>query len=315
MRLIRCANCEVKAYMMKTVFYVCLFLMIGGAIAPYKSAIAQDNSHVQQTKKFGVPPFYNTKKSAKALSDVDDFSQDIFMVEDRPIQLSVSGHKSSPVIVFIHGSPGSWNAWADYLFDPELREKALLIAPDRPAYGGSNDGTSGLSLEEQSRLIMGAIKQRVPQQKKFILVGHSYGGPLALRMAIDYPDAVQSMLLLAPAISPELVRRKWYNWVADLLLVRAILPSAVHHSNEEMIPLKGELIKMEDGLETITAPTTVIQGEKDNLVHVGNADFAIDALINADVEAIVLPQRGHFIPWHEYGLVKQKILKYLGQSK
>lgn len=258
-----------------------------------------------------MPPFYKTVDTVQAVQSLEDFGRVHYTENEHPIHLVHSGRKDAPAVLFIHGSPGSWEAWAEYLHDPELRESAFMIAVDRPGYGGSNDGTSGLSLEEQARLIMEALMHSFPKRDSFIIAGHSYGGPIALRLAIDYPSSVESMLLLAPAIAPELVRVKWYNKLADLFFVRPFLPVPLHHSNEEMIPLKGELIKMEPRLTEVKTSTTVIQGQKDWIVLPGNAEFAKISLSNAAVHLDLLQERGHFIPWEEYTRVKETLMKHL----
>ncbi len=265
------------------------------------------SAQAKEIKKFGLPPFYKTDDAIDALKISEDFGSADFIVDKSPIHLKYAGNKNAPAILFIHGSPGSWNAWAEYLNDPELRKNAFMIAVDRPGFGDSKDGTSGKSLKKQARLIMEAVNQFTPD-REFIVVGHSYGGPVTLRIGIDYPQNVASMLLLAPAIAPNLVNKRWYNGVADLWLMRIILPTSLHHSNEEMIPLKNELIKMRPRLPDIRTHVTVIQGGKDKLVAADNATFAQKALVNSNVDTTLLPERGHFIPWEEYDRVKDVIL-------
>jgi len=257
------------------------------------------------------PPFYETEESVKTLQHIEEFGHSTTQIDGKPLHLVHTGSKTSPPILFVHGSPGDWEAWAQYLSDPDLRAKSFMMAVDRPGYGGSNDGTNAHSLATQSAYIMQAVREQIPGQQKIIIIGHSYGGPVALRMAADYPDQVASTILLAPAIAPDLVNVRWYNRLAKLWLVKAILPTAVHHSNQEMLPLKGELLTLYPDLPNITAPTSVIQGDKDWIVLPGNADFAETELPNAPVETKILPKSGHFIPWKNYDLVKKTLLEHL----
>ncbi len=292
---------------MKLIITLIFSIMVGN----FSSAFAE----TQETKKFGLPPFYNTKDAIKNLETLPSFGQMTISIEENenkisPLNLVYSGDKKQPMILFIHGSPGSWNAWANYLDDPDLQKKFFMVAVDRPGFGKSNDGSSGKTLKDQVKLIMTAVNKFAPEKKNFIIIGHSYGGPIALRLAIDYPNYTKSMILLAPAISPELTKKKWYNNAASLLLVRAILPNNLQHSNDEMVPLKSELMKMQPSLKNIKAPTSVIQGKKDGLVPYGNAAFAKQALTNAKVDIKLLEERGHFIPWEEYDLVKKTIIEH-----
>ena len=54
----------------------------------------------------------------------------------RPVHVVAAGDPALPPVLFIHGSPGSWEAWQDYLADPELSSRAHLLAIDRPGFGG-----------------------------------------------------------------------------------------------------------------------------------------------------------------------------------
>src|SRR6476659_2117474 len=49
-----------------------------------------------------------------------------------------SGGDTLPVLVFIHGSPGSWSAFENYLKDSELLKHFHMIAIDRPGFGYSD---------------------------------------------------------------------------------------------------------------------------------------------------------------------------------
>ena len=75
-------------------------------------------------------------------------------------------------------------------------------------------------------------------------------------------------------------------------------PKALRVCNQEILPLEGELRKMLPLWEKITVPVTVIQGEKDNLVPKGNADFAKRMLVNSKKVKLEMIKGGnHFILW------------------
>ncbi len=268
--------------------------------------ISQGNA----ASKIGLPPYYETETAVNKTESLKGFQHINLSIDQRPIHLVHTGNKLAPVVLFIHGSPGSWAAWANYLVDKDLQAKTFMIAVDRPGFGGSSDGIAGESIEAQSDRIIQAVKKISPN-KRFIIVGHSYGGPVALRLAIDYPDDIESMVLLAPAIEPKSFHPRWYNRIAQLGVVYWALPAPLKYSNKEMIPLKKELIKMEPYLKNIKVPVQIIQGQKDKLVDPDNANFAKKSLINAPVNINILSHRGHFIPWEEYKLVKETIIKQL----
>ena len=43
----------------------------------------------------------------------------------------------SILIVFVHGAPGTWDAFKDFVVDKDLIDRTRIVAYDRPGYGGS----------------------------------------------------------------------------------------------------------------------------------------------------------------------------------
>lgn len=269
-----------------------------------------------EKKKRLVPPFYKLDDAVSAVKTLKSYERYTHEVDgETPLSLVHVGSEDKPALLFIHGSPGSWEAWAEYLHDLELRSNALMVAVDRPGFGGSDNGTSGMSLKAQATAIKNALTSRFPNQKQWIVVGHSYGGPVALRLAVDYPQTVSSALLLAPAISPKLVRVRWYNRLVALPVVRSLISTSLVRSNDEMFLLSGELLQMKPLLKGLEMPIRVIQGLKDGIVHPDNAEFAEKEITNAAVETILLEKRGHFLVWEEFGFIKKTILDNLTSAE
>jgi pimeloyl-ACP methyl ester carboxylesterase len=62
------------------------------------------------------------------------------------------------LVVFVHGSPGSWDAFAEFMIDPDLIRSATLISVDRLGFGKSEPGQAEKSLGPQSILIARIIE-------------------------------------------------------------------------------------------------------------------------------------------------------------
>ncbi|MEL6867271.1 MAG: alpha/beta fold hydrolase [Bacteroidota bacterium] len=224
----------------------------------------------------------------------------------------VSKEGDEAVIVFLHGSPGSLDAYLDYLADTILSRHATLIAVDRPGFGFSDFGQSLPDLHQQS-LVMAPIIERFREQK-IILVGHSYGGPLVARMGIDFAGEVDALVMVAPSISPELEPKIWWRKIFDWWGLRWLVPKSLKVCNQEIMPLKQDLMDMLPDWEKITARAVVVQGEKDKLVPKGNADFAEKMLVNSESVNIRMIEGGnHFVLWSEMGLIREEILGLVGQ--
>jgi len=161
--------------------------------------------------------------------------------------------------------------------------------------------------KQETKLVLEEKKENQP----LLLVGHSYGGPISARLAMDFPDLVDAMILLAPAVSPEDERVFWVSYPADFFLIKWILPKSIRVSNDEKLAHAEELRKMLDLWENIAIPTTIIQGDKDWIVPPANADFAEKMIAKEYLNLIRIDSASHFVPWTQFDLVKKMILEQL----
>ena len=222
----------------------------------------------------------------------------------------VGENKNAPVIAFVHGSPGSLADYKNYLSDPELAEKSIMISIDRLGFGYSDFGTVESNLSIQAKSIASILKPF--HQNRIILVGHSLGGPIIAKTAMDFPELIDASLLIAPSISPEHEPSNDWRKIVNWKIFQWLTPPALRVCNQEIIPLKRELEQSMEGWKNIKTPVTIIQGEDDKLVPKENADFAKKMLINSSEVDIQIVEKGnHFILWSETEMVKNAILDLL----
>lgn len=231
----------------------------------------------------------------------------------RQIHYADIGDKKLPLVVFVHGTPGSWTAFAHFLRNPDLLRVSRMVSVDRPGFGNSGYGEWVKKLEDQAAFLE-PILNLDRSGRGAILVGHSYGGPVVARMAMDYPDKVAGVIMVAASVNPELENHRWYHLMAMMPPFRWLTPKPFLIANEEMFPLKGELKKMLPLWENLTIPVTVIQGGKDKLVNPENHAFVESAAVNAPKSIQYYPDINHFIPWSHPELIKDAILKLLPES-
>ena len=203
------------------------------------------------------------------------------------------------LVVFIHGSPGSWSAFIDYFRNDTLMRHFDLLSIDRPGFGDSDYGRPEQSLAIQAELMKEVISRFDHQNK--ILVGHSLGGPVAARIAMDYPKLTRSMVLVAPSIDPNMEKYEWYRTWIKTRIIGALTPTDFWVSNEEIVPLRAELTEMLPLWDHVSIPTIVIQGTADVLVPWQNAEFAKRMLPDSLLEVRYLEGVNHFIPWSHPG--------------
>lgn len=222
-----------------------------------------------------------------------------------------AGTPSGRRVIFVHGTPGNAKGWADYLLTVE--EGHEYIALDRPGYGFSEPEHAVVSLERQAQAVAPFLKTSCG--RKTILVGHSSGAAVVMQTALDYPDSVGGMLLLAGALDPELEEAFWLQLIGKLNPVSKLLSRAINNANHELLSLKGGLLAQSDRLHQINIPVEVVHGEKDPLVPVANVSYLQRTLTNAALDTLVLKNVDHFLPWHSKPSVDTSLQRLIGRVR
>lgn len=225
---------------------------------------------------------------------------------DYTIHYTVAGDTTKPAILLIHGSPGSWDNFLDLMADSALASSFMMIAPDRPGYGRTVPDEPVRDLAIQADIIAGILRK---EQTTAIVAGHSYGGSVAIQLAVDAPELVDALVLIAASVDPELEEMYWVQYVFDYRLFSWMLPGFLYASNEEILALEGELYELEGSWGRISVPVSIIQGGQDQLVPPANADYAIRKLENASVNALRPDSLDHFIPWTQPELIREELFR------
>jgi pimeloyl-ACP methyl ester carboxylesterase len=220
------------------------------------------------------------------------------------------GDEDKPLIIFIHGAPGSLDAFFNFLNDSTLNRHFRMISVDRPGYGYSGYGESLISIDQQAHALLPLLN--INRNKiKPLLIGHSYGGTIVTKMAMISPGNIGSIYLVGGAVDPDHEKIFWISYPLQWRIFRWLVPIPMKVANDEKLAHVNELKKMEPGWSEIKIPVTIIHGENDGLVPVENAYFAEKRLINAKVTMKIYKKTGHLIPWMNPDYMKNEILAYL----
>lgn len=115
------------------------------------------------------------------------------LVEGRQWPYLEGGDLSKPTLILIHGFSGEKDNWA--FVAPLLKQDFHLIAPDLPGFGEnerrSDIGFDNASQTRRFKAFVDALGIKRPH-----LAGNSMGGWIAMRYAMDYPDALASLILI-----------------------------------------------------------------------------------------------------------------------
>jgi len=220
------------------------------------------------------------------------------------------GVDTAQPVLFVHGAPGSWDGYLNLLDDSLLQHNFHLISVDRPGYGKSQKRPKKklYSLEEQAKSIIFALKSN-HSNKKAIVIGRSYGAPVAAKLAAMYPDKIEKIVLLSPAIDPDTEKFWWFSKFGKVFLVRWFLPERMNTATDEKYAHIKELKILKNDWKNIQSDITVMAGGKDWIVDTTNFSFAKKMLIGKNAKFIFIPESGHLISSSRPDLVKKEIFK------
>jgi pimeloyl-ACP methyl ester carboxylesterase len=222
------------------------------------------------------------------------------------------GDSPEATVLFIHGAPSSMSYWKGYLSDSVLLSRATLYAVDRPGYGYSGLADPLPDLAAQAGIIKLILDSLHKAHHPVIVVGVSYGAPIACRLTMDYPELVDGLIVMAPPLGPGREEYFWFTHPVESPLVHWVVPRMLQSANREKVHHKEELTKMLPLWGRIHVPVIYMQGQEDGLVDTSNASFAREHLTNVpSLDIRMIPGRGHLIAFAEKDRVEKAILEML----
>jgi pyruvate dehydrogenase E2 component (dihydrolipoamide acetyltransferase) len=232
----------------------------------------------------------------------------------------VAGPAKAQRLVFLHGLSGSQSTWQVVLGD--LANRYRVAAFDLPGHGQSDkpdQASTDYGVSSQASTVAAALKSS--DLAPAIVIGHSLGGAIALRIALDHPDMVQGLVLVNsaglgsdvnPAL-PVLMERKPGPDTARAMLQLFfadqswVLDRGVNEMAHGQLAEGGwaaqratasaafsedrQTIDITDRLADVSAPTLIVWGAKDRVFPVDHAVTA--AGIMPDATLRLLPNIGH----------------------
>lgn len=276
-----------------------------------------------------VLPLENTV-SAESLADAD--SQ---FIEVNGLNIHYKKYGSGePVFILLHGFGASLFSWRE-VTEP-LAELGTVIAYDRPAFGLTErpmewEGESPYSQEVQIQLVIGLMDALGVE--KAILVGNSAGGTISMLAALQYPERVESLILVDPAVyagggapswsrpllktpqmnrvgpliarqiqtrGPELVELAWHDpsKITPDVMEGYQKPLQVENWDKALwyLTVSSRESGLAERLDELTLPILVITGDDDRIVPTEQSVRLAGELPNAGL--VVIPQSGH-VPHEE----------------
>jgi len=234
--------------------------------------------------------------------------------------------KSRPTLLFIHGAGQSVATWRfqEGLF--KNHPNFNFIALDLPGRGRS--GGKGLkSVEEYKDFLLEFVDTL--DLENIILIGHSMGGGVAMLIAIERPEILKALVLVAT--SPKLTVaqqtlekvRDNYSEFCDISPTRAFAEESPEALKQEykkgLIDTGSEVcywdliacneFNIMNEIEKISVPTLIISADKDIMTPAKNGEYLHQKIYGSEFNEI--KGSGHFLMQekaHEFNSILEGFL-------
>ncbi len=248
------------------------------------------------------------------------------------LEYAEQGDPSQPAVVMMHGFTDSWKSYRSVL--ESLPPSVHAIAITMRGHGDSDHPVAGYEPALFSEDIAALIQQL--DLKPVLLVGHSFGGLVAQRVAIDHPGLLRGLILLGTTANFTVPEMKEFAGIVNSL--QALPPDFAKEFQQSTLirpidtawfqELVAESMKMplstwkailsgmvkadlREELGQIKTTVRIIWGEQDAYCVKGAQQEMLRLI--PDATLATLPNSGHAVHWEEPGLVADEIVQFLSQ--
>jgi len=206
-----------------------------------------------------------------------------------------------------------------------------VYTPDLPGFGNNPIGKDVLVFEDYIQFVHNFITQKI-KQKKVILLGHSFGGRVAIKFTVQYPELVDVLILTGasgiPRPLPSVKKRLVYGItkltrplfsIPPLSFVYRFFRKAVYYSIGEMDYYKaGSLtqtfknvyqVSVIPDLDKISVPTLLIWAQLDTFTPVSDGKLMHEKIPQAQM--VIVPAATHRLPYEEPKAFEKAIISFL----
>lgn len=226
-----------------------------------------------------------------------------------------------PTLVFTHGISASGDTWRFQV--PAFEGVCRTVCWDLRGHGRSESPDGPYDMGDLARDMLQVADAVGAAQ--IVPVGHSAGGAIALRFALDHPDRTRALVLVGTASEANEKARDFYHELAGIAEDRGMEPVVKRlgmareaaklvpadprgfaHVTRAMAGLNEH--PMTDRLGEITCPTLILVGEKDFL---GAGGSVIMSRRIAGSELQIVPGRGHGLFLEDPDDFNQRVLAFV----
>lgn len=205
-------------------------------------------------------------------------------------------------VVLLHGWLGSWRYWVPVM--DELSTDRRAYALDLWGFGDSDKGSEPYDIDTYVDQCMMFMDELGIAQAPF--VGHTLGAAVAVRLAARWPGCVEKIMAVGLPLSAAAINRKLLVSGPNDALARLFWHRQKPHEAVQLgaaktarnaISLTIQSVARLDALQALEGlhtPLLAVYGERDRVIHPGQADELEASGDRVEARAIVLPGASHF---------------------
>ena len=193
-------------------------------------------------------------------------------------------------IVVVPGAPSWAEYWAPVLAAlPQDRE---MIVVDRPGFAASEPDHCVGDIRLQARALAPVLDARPGQ--KVLLVGQSYGAPIATLMARARPGRIAGVVLLSSYLGEPGPTARWLVRLGSRFL--DLIPRDLRNAVIEVAGQPAQMAHMREALTRLRVPVHMVHGDQDDFAPIAAARrLAGEARTRHPLRFDVAPGANHFL--------------------
>ncbi len=262
--------------------------------------------------------------------------EETIYIDGLKINYKVAG--SGPCILILHGWESSSDRWqkvGEFL----VQNNFLVIIPDLPGFGKSSPPPIPWTVSDYLELVVRFVEKLYAKNDisgHFFLLGHSFGGRIAIKFGAVYPKKISGLILCSAGgiISKKSARVKFFYFSAKVGKIFFSLPVLRRIQNFvrkilyrlsdardylRASPLMKETMKkiisenLIPYLSKIKISTLIIWGTKDKILPLGDARIIKEKIQNSTLE--IIPNIGHAPNLEAPEMLSKIVLNWLQKEK